>query len=512
MSAKRRDRTESPRARIRIYPNDPAAPGGLVDASAPSPIRGEPPFRIEGQRYEPAPYAPGTLAFDYWQGEAALERAIGVWEDLFDRDFSTWHSGLPLRVKLRAGRDLNAFYDRASLQFFYDVDRVTGRKVYAAESLDVVTHETGHAILDVFQPSYWSSVDLETAAFHEAFGDCSALITTLTEPTVRSAFLTAAGAPQRTRTSNLVSRLAEALGRALYDNFGPGAVGDPTCIRDANNTLRYSSPEGLPTSSRDGGSLTSEPHSFSRVFTGAFYDLLIWLLARELREDPSEEGVERARRLAGKLLARSIETLPPGVARYRAVALGMRTIDQTEGDGTASEGIEKSFERHGIKLGKIETRSGRTMIGAPHHALRHLDPDRPGGAGALRAALRIPPGAPLRRTALPARKGAGAREQFIHRDFVVVRHRSLGKLSGVAVRVPCGCTVVRGPSGEVERMALAPHPHPTAAELLPHLRRWVAMDAIQAKGAGSSSSRVLYRERKPFRVTSAGILERAYFD
>jgi hypothetical protein len=489
---------------IRIYPNDPEAPVGLEDVAAPKPVPREPPFRIEGPRYAPAPYAPGTLAFDYWQGEAALERALGVWEDLFERDFTAWHSGRPLRVKLRAGRDLNAFYDRASLQFFYDTDRETGRKVYAAESLEVVTHETGHAILDVFQPAYWSSVDLETAAFHEAFGDCSALVTTLTDPGVRAAFLAAAGTSSR--ASNLVSRLAEALGRALYDNYGPGVSGDPTCLRDANNALRYAPPETLPASSSRGGALTSEPHSFSRVFTGAFYDLLVWLLALEIRKDRSEAGVERARRLAGRLLARAIETLPPGVARYQAVALAMRSIDQTEQDGVASSGIEASFARHAIKLEPLASGT------PPHRALRALDPDRPGGAGALRAALRIPPGASLHRSTLPARTGAGVREQFIHRDFVVVRHRSLGRLSGVAVRVPCGCTLVRGPGGEVERMALLPHPHPSAAELLPHLRRWIALDAIQEKGAGSRSSRALYLERKPFRVTASGVLERAYID
>ena len=93
-----------------------------------------------------------TLAFQYWQGEIALARTIRVWEDLFDRDFSAWQSGRPLRVRLRAGKDLNAFYDRKSLQFFYDVDRKTGRTVYAAESLDIVAHEAGHAVLDVYQP------------------------------------------------------------------------------------------------------------------------------------------------------------------------------------------------------------------------------------------------------------------------------------------------------------------------------------------------------------------------
>jgi hypothetical protein len=180
-------------ASIRFYPNDPDAPIGPIDVPAPAPIAGEPPYVIEGPRYAPAPYAPGTMAFQEWQGEASLARTIHAWEEFFDRDFGAWHSGAPLRVRLRAGRDLNAFYDRKSLQFFYDVDKITGRTVFAAESLDVVAHEAGHAVLDVYQPGYWSSVDLETASFHEAFADCSALLTTLTDAAVRKAFLEEAG-------------------------------------------------------------------------------------------------------------------------------------------------------------------------------------------------------------------------------------------------------------------------------------------------------------------------------
>ena len=58
-----------------IYPNDPDAPGGLVPATPVAPGPGEPRFVIEGPRYAPAAYAPGTLAFQYWQRGVALPRA-----------------------------------------------------------------------------------------------------------------------------------------------------------------------------------------------------------------------------------------------------------------------------------------------------------------------------------------------------------------------------------------------------------------------------------------------------
>jgi hypothetical protein len=516
------------RGRIRIFPNDPEATVGLVPATPVAPLDADPSYVIEGRRYAPAPYDPGTLAFQYWQGETALRRTIRVWEDLFDRDFAAWHDARPLRVRLRAGQDLNAFYDRASLQFFYDTDRVTGRAVYACESLDVVAHETGHAVLDVYQPSYWSSADPEIAAFHEAFADCSSLLVTLTDPAVRRGFLEETRAAAR--SSNLVSRLAEALGRAVHDNYGSDAISDPTRLRDANNSFRYRTPERLPAGGAD-RVLSSEPHSFSRVFTGAYYDLLIGLIARALRDAPEEPepAVERARRLAGRLLARAIETLPPGAGDYRAVALRMREVDRTEGGGVAASAIEKSFAAHGIPLPALlrrrkepaapRSRGGDALLGHGHgeesrgtyRSLRALDPDRAGGTAAIRAALGLPRGARLERRTWSSRVGGGLREQLIHRDHVVVRDRSLGALSGISVPVICGCTLTREPDGRVEGASLRHHPHPEASQVARWLRAWIARDAIRPRD-GARTAVEHFRARQPFRVTRAGVLERVYFD
>ena len=485
---------------IRFYPNDPDAPVGLESVTPVEPDPEEPSFTIEGRRYAPAPYDPGTLAFQYWQGEVALARTIRVWEDLFERDFTRWHEGRPLRVRLRAGKDLNAFYDRKSLQFFYDVDKKTKRTVYAAESLDIVAHEAGHAILDVYQPGFWSTPDLETASFHEAFADCSALLVTLTDSAVRHAVL--AEADGSWEKSNQVSRLAEALGRAIHDNYGPGAVSDPTRLRDARNTFRYVDPTTLPPSADD-TELAAEPHSFSRVFTGFFYDAFVRELVRSLKELPGEEAIEKARRLMGRLLARAIETLPPGHARYALVADRMRAMDQSEEGGVGTQAIEAACKRHGIELPALSVKKD---------LLRALDPDRPGGLAALRAALNLSPTARLERRLTPLPRREGLREQLLHVHRYTVRSKALGSLSGITVLVPCGCTLTRGPSGEIENLTLAPHPDPTPAEVLRIVRPWVKRRAIHPKRGLRASPRELFLEKKPFRLTKEGLLERVYFD
>src|SRR5438034_8458716 len=93
--------------RLPSYRTDTDAPVGLESVTPVEPDPSEPSFTIEGRRYAPAPYDPGTLAFQYWQGEVTLARTIRVWEDLFERDFARWHEGRPLLVTLRAGKDLN---------------------------------------------------------------------------------------------------------------------------------------------------------------------------------------------------------------------------------------------------------------------------------------------------------------------------------------------------------------------------------------------------------------------
>jgi len=375
--------------------------------------------------------------------------------------------------------------------------------VYAVESLDVVAHEAGHAILDIYQPGAWSTPDLETASFHESFADCSALLVTLSDPAVRRSLLAeAAGSWER---SNQVSRLAEAMGRAIHDNYGPGAVSDPTRLRDARNDFRYAPPETLNPGAPE-AALAPEPHSFSRVFTGAFYDTTAWLLARALKKEPGEAGVEEARRRAGLLLARAVETMPPGDLRYREVALRMREVDQEEAGGTATIGIEESFARHGMRLPPLGARPRSTFA-----ALRSLDPDRPGGLAALRAALGIPAGAKLARGGA-LRTRAGHREQLVHTEEICVRHPSLGRFSGLTVRIPCGCTLTRNPQGEVEGLALAPRPRRGAREWARLIRPWIRMNAIDPARGSRSGSRAHFLERTPFRLTETGRLERVYFD
>jgi hypothetical protein len=82
------------------------------------------------------------------------------------------------------------------------------------------------------------------AAFHESFGDMSAILSQLQLPGFRKAVLTETGGVLY--RSSWLSRLAEQLGWAIRFAF-PDAV-DSDCLRNAVNSFFYRDPIQLPPS------------------------------------------------------------------------------------------------------------------------------------------------------------------------------------------------------------------------------------------------------------------------
>jgi hypothetical protein len=222
--------------------------------------------------------------------------------------------GDTLPILLDEGEDFNAFYDRQALNFFHGT--AGGRPVFSGESPDEVCYEEGHAVLNALRPALFDAGSIEAAAFHEAFGDMSALLAALQLPTMRAAILAETGGDLR-RSSRL-SRLAEQLGWAIRQ-FAPDAV-KPDCLRNAANSFFYTNPEGLP-STAPAASLSSEAHAFSRVFTGAFLEALAGGF-RLASADPSEADLQAVSLDLARLLVAGI---PCGADRARIYESGCRS-------------------------------------------------------------------------------------------------------------------------------------------------------------------------------------------
>ena len=341
---------------INYIPNDPLAVGVPTRVITPptQPTGNVARVSVSGSARE-ARYQPHTRQFDFWQTQTALIRGLERWRDLDGALLRRWFGNRQtLPILTNAGDDLNAFYDRRSLQFFSHTFQ--GRTVHSCESVDIVTHEQGHALLDAVRRDFFDAPFVEAAAFHESFGDCYAVMVALADSGLRTAAL--AASPDLS-SQQFLSQLAEELGDAIRREFGPVSV-EPGALRRALNTFQYADPATLPANA-PASQLSREPHNFSRVFTGCFYDVI---------RNVFNAGPRTAARLGtvattvGKIWIAAVRSVPLTAKVFEGVGRRMLQVDLTQNGGANATHIQNAFRAHNIGLGGVST-SVPTPLDAP---------------------------------------------------------------------------------------------------------------------------------------------------
>jgi hypothetical protein len=297
---------------------------------------------------QPAPglYEPPSPEFLYWNAAAALDRGINFWAPLLPEGTQWTTDQQPLQVELdhKDQEDFNAFYARDSgLNFFHgEVKDVT---VFSGESPDVVCHELGHAILDALKPELFDAMSAEVAAFHEAFGDMSSMLSALQLPSMREFVLNQTGG--ELNANSRLSQLARQLGWAIRQG-SPGAV-DADSLRNTANHFFYQDPASLPPLA-PANQLASEPHSFSRVFSGAFLDVLASMIQIGPAGAPADDSAKllAIAHDAGTLLIEGVRVAQVGPGYYSQVAAGMIQADQSLNGGRYRTALTSRFVQRGI--------------------------------------------------------------------------------------------------------------------------------------------------------------------
>lgn len=337
------------------------------------PVNNNPRLRTAIVEPRPAPgrYNPGTANFRYWLAEESLVRGINFWAPLLPAG-TTWSTSNPMQVTLVAGQTLNASYSRqAGLRFYQRT--VRNVNIFSGESPDVVLHELGHAILDALRPRLFNAASLEVDAFHEAFGDMTSILGALQVPTLRQRVL--AETRGQLNVNSRLSRVAEQLGWGIRQ-LSPTAV-DRDSLRNAANRFFYQRPALLPPSA-PASSLSSEAHSFARVFTGAFLDALAGML--QVTGAATDANLLAVGRDLGQLLVDGIRTAPITAAYYSQVAASMIQADRVRHAGRYRTALTRAFIRRGI----LSIRSVAALDDAPTPA---MVPVQPVGAPGIAAVI-----------------------------------------------------------------------------------------------------------------------------
>jgi hypothetical protein len=329
---------------INFIPNDPdagaAAPAMRRKDPSPNRPSSSSGFTFSNQSAE-GEADPGTPQFLFWQAREAAIAAVAAWEACAGQTHTAWQGNrkkLPLLQD--AGEDLNAFYDRASFSFFHET--VGAQTFFSGASTDVVSHEVGHGLLDSMRPDFFEVNFLEVAAFHEAFGDCTAILTALGDTETRQRLLAVA---PNLRARDFVESTAEQLSRAIGLAIPGHNAAEP---RHAFNTFKFQIPSTLPDNGGP-GALINEVHSFGMIFTGCFWNLIANLFNASATQD--EAALLAAVKLAGKIL---IEGARGAVVRPRflqSIGRAMVLADQNMNGGANRQHINDAFARHDILLG-----------------------------------------------------------------------------------------------------------------------------------------------------------------
>jgi len=301
---------------------------------------------VVGAPPPPGRYRRGTTAFRFWNAADSLTRAAQYWAGIVPEK-TRWYTGDVLPALVDAGDDLNAYYDRYGLCFFHA--HVAGETVYSGESPDVLCHELGHAVLDALAPALWNAATIEAAALHESFGDISAMLSALELESVRTAVI--AETAGRLSRSSRISRLAEQLGWAIRQSH-PDAV-DRDCLRNAANSFFYSPPESLPPLA-PASALSSEPHSFSRVFTAAWLAALAGMVeaaggaGRSGQPGGSAASLLGVSRDAGALMVRAVQRARIASNYFAQVAAEVLRADADLFNGKYREALRHAFVGRGV--------------------------------------------------------------------------------------------------------------------------------------------------------------------
>jgi hypothetical protein len=347
-------------ANIYVWQDDPESGQDPIQIPSPDLNFAPLPTNITDPQPETKLYDKGSDGFRYWALAGAVSRAQHFWGPLLTAGV-TWQRGGTLDVIRDRDVDLNAYYDRASLSFFHD--DVGGQTFYSGESPDVVCHEFGHGVLDAVRPELFDAASIEVSAFHESFGDMSAILCALQLDGIRSEVLQETGS--RPDRNSRLSRLAEQLGRAIRQVSPDAAEAD--CLRNAANSFFYQEPDTLP-SSGPASTLSTEPHSLSRVFTGGFFEALAGM-CRTISDPPTDAALKTASLDMAKFLLEAVKIAPIVPEYMSQVAAGLIEADSNSG-GRYATAFKSAFVRRGIVSPATATAMVSLQAAAPATAMR----------------------------------------------------------------------------------------------------------------------------------------------
>lgn len=333
-----KNQIKSKNLNTKVYLNDPTYPNFIKEQLEPR----DTVLAMKAMGEKGGGYPLGSVQQQALALKLMINDALIYMMEKSPKKINKWAAVQSLMLMPRAGKDINAYYDRSSLRFFFFGDSVLQKNVFTCNSRSVVTHEFGHAFLDILRPDWWDVQAIEIWAFHEAFGDITALLNSLQfDELINYAIDETQG---NLLKSNILTRLAAEMGTSLY-NLTKVKTGElPNCLRDMSHVFEYTEPEQLPENGRS-DQLLSESHSFSRVFSGAIWEIIVKIAIAQ--GSNLNDGLKTSRDIVAHYLLTAVVNAPTTIRLFDAIAQQMMHVDLDNG-GKYQSIIKEVFTNRNI--------------------------------------------------------------------------------------------------------------------------------------------------------------------
>lgn len=343
---------------VYVYPQDPFVSAPEVREMLPADLLPgllNSRFRVRDSRYPLAePDGSGNYLFDSSSPQFNQVNAfyyatitLRMFERFAQRQIP-WSFAAPrLSIDPHAGVGVNAYYHEQNRNIgFYTFKTDTDETINTAQSADVVSHETAHAVLDGIRDLFNESFGLGAIAFHESFGDMAAVLVALHDDSLVQRLLD--WTENDLHVDNFVTMVAEHLIESLKKLAELEEIDRNTIyLRNAINKFHNKDFDEMPYSPADPKSqLGRESHNYSRLLTGAFYDVLV-AVYEQIRDTEGVEpriAIHRAREVMGYLLICAIECGPVGELTFADMARSFLTADVLLYDGKHTDVLLQVFD------------------------------------------------------------------------------------------------------------------------------------------------------------------------
>ncbi|MBQ7529136.1 hypothetical protein IJT10_04465 [bacterium] len=293
---------------------------------------------------------------------ATIQKTFDDMKAVFGEDMSFAFGREKIDLFADHGKMLNAYYTRdggGSLNFFHDTDPVTGQIAYSGASGEVISHEVGHAILDGQRPNFMMTWKADTNGLHEAFGDITALyMSTQSDEVCQLAAQQCGGDLHK---DNCIANTGESLGTTINHQVGRNATGGDY-VRTFLHDLKWEDPNGVPERPNKEHPVGTEMHDWSKIFSGAHYDVMADLTKRNMEEGmDAASAIKAAGKESMEILAGAIKASPESDASYRDIAMCMLKYDEQHNGGKAHDIILRNMQNRNILQEGDDTPSDLSM-------------------------------------------------------------------------------------------------------------------------------------------------------